>query len=45
MAFPEAHLYELTERGARRRRYDELEVVGLWRSFLDTPGRFLRHLG
>jgi predicted ATPase len=45
MAFPEAHLYELTGRGARRRRYDELEVVGLWRSFLDTPGRFLRHLG
>jgi predicted ATPase len=45
MAFPGARLYELTDQGAADRRYDELEVVALWRSFLDAPDRFLRHLG
>lgn len=45
MAFPDAHLYELTDRGAKRRRYDDLELVTLWRSFLDDPNQFLRHLG
>lgn len=44
MAFPGAVLYELTAEGATRRRYDDLEVVSLWRSFLDDPARFLRHL-
>jgi predicted ATPase len=44
MAFPGAVLYELTATGATRRHYDDLEVVALWRSFLDDPARFLRHL-
>ena len=25
-------------------RYDDLELVAGWRSFLDSPGRYLRHL-
>lgn len=45
MAFPEALIYELGDNGLAERAYDELEVVGLWRSFLDSPQRFLRHLG
>ena len=28
----------------RSHSYDDLEIVGLWRSFLDAPRRFLRHL-
>jgi predicted ATPase len=45
MAFPEALLYELDGDGLTEHDYDELEVVQLWRSFLDAPERFLRHLG
>lgn len=45
MAYPGARLYELTGDGVAERRYDDLEVVGMWRSFLDAPQRFLRHLG
>jgi predicted ATPase len=45
MAFPEACLYQLDESGITRRSFDDLEVVALWRSFLDHPERFLRHLG
>jgi len=44
MAFPDAQVYELTDQGATRRRYDDLEVIALWRAFLDAPDRFLRHL-
>ena len=44
MAFPGAAVHELTADGATRRDYDDLEVVALWRSFLDDPGLFLRHL-
>jgi predicted ATPase len=45
MAFPEALLYQLDGDGLSECDYDELEVVQLWRSFLDGPERFLRHLG
>lgn len=45
MALPGARVVELTDDGATPRSYDELEVVDLWRSFLDEPERFLRHLG
>jgi predicted ATPase len=45
MAFPEALIYELDSDGLTEHVYDELEVVRLWRSFLDAPERFLHHLG
>lgn len=45
MAFPGALLYELDGDGLTARDYDDLEVIGLWRNFLDGPERFLRHLG
>jgi predicted ATPase len=45
MAFPEALLYELDGDGLTERDYDDLEVVQLWRNFLDAPHRFLHHLG
>ena len=45
MAFPEALLYQLDVDGLTEHDYDELEVVRLWRSFLDAPARFLHHLG
>ena len=44
MAIPGARLYELDGEGVTGRGYDDLEVVGLWRAFLDAPERFLRHL-
>ncbi|MGP9536482.1 AAA family ATPase [Brachybacterium sp. AOP43-C2-M15] len=44
-ALPAADLYELGEWGLRRTGYDELTLVRTWRSFLDAPQRFLRHLG
>jgi predicted ATPase len=45
MALPNACLFQLDESGITTRTYDDLEVVALWRSFLDDPARFLRHLG
>ncbi|MEM9036588.1 MAG: AAA family ATPase [Actinomycetota bacterium] len=45
MALPGAHLVCLDEDGLRPTTYEDLEVVELWRSFLETPDRFLRHLG
>lgn len=44
MAFPGARVYELTDDGARPIAYDDLDVVSLWRNFLDSPERFFRHL-
>ncbi|MDI6944793.1 AAA family ATPase [Microbacterium barkeri] len=43
-AFPGADLLELGSWGIRRCAYDDLDLVRTWRSFLDSPGRFLRHL-
>lgn len=31
--------------GVAERSYDDLQVVAMWRSFLDAPERILRHLG
>lgn len=44
MATPGAELFQLNETGVTRTHYDNLEIVGLWRSFLESPDRFLRHL-
>jgi predicted ATPase len=44
MAFPDAHLYELDGVGVHAAQYYDLEVVQLWRRFLDHPDSVLRHL-
>lgn len=44
MALPGAHVFELAGSALIERSYDDLEVVAMWRSFLDSPERFLRHL-
>lgn len=44
MALPGARIHELDGEGVTERTYDDLEVVALWRSFLDGPERFLHHL-
>ncbi|GAB97032.1 putative ATPase [Kineosphaera limosa] len=43
-ALPGARLLELGDWGWRDTTWDELEVVGHYRSFLDAPQRYLRHL-
>ncbi|GGA75092.1 ABC transporter ATP-binding protein [Pseudoclavibacter endophyticus] len=43
-ALPGATILELGDWGIRETVWDDLEVVQLHRNFLDSPGRFLRHL-
>jgi predicted ATPase len=44
VSLPGATLLEVGEHGIRQVAYDDLQVVRDWRSFLDAPGRWLRHL-
>ncbi|MEM9133589.1 MAG: AAA family ATPase [Actinomycetota bacterium] len=44
MATPDAEILELSSSGLETTSYDDLEIVGLWRSFLEAPQRFLRYL-
>jgi predicted ATPase len=44
LGYPEASILELSEDGIRSVGYEETEQVELTRSFLENPGRFLRHL-
>jgi predicted ATPase len=44
MGFPDAWIYELSDRGAERVEYDATDHVRLTRSFLDDRERFLRQL-
>lgn len=44
MALPGAVIYEFDGQGAHRTEWSEVESVELWRSFLDAPDRFFRHL-
>jgi predicted ATPase len=44
LGYPEATILELSEDGIRSVGYEETEQVELTRSFLENPGRFLRHL-
>ncbi|TSE02207.1 AAA family ATPase [Skermania sp. ID1734] len=39
-----AEIWELTDHGIEYRQWDELELVRNWRTFLDAPDRYLRHL-
>ncbi|WP_348787587.1 AAA family ATPase [Leifsonia sp. NPDC080035] len=43
-SLPGAHILELGEWGIREAEWDDLEIVRNWRSFLDAPGRWLKHL-
>lgn len=43
-AFPGATVLELGTHGMRETSWKDLDVVAHWRSFLDDPRRFLRHL-
>ncbi len=43
-ALPGATLLQVGEHGLREVAYDDLDLVRDWRSFLDGPERFLRHL-
>ena len=43
-ALPGATILEVGEWGLRSSAWDDTDLVRLWRSFLDEPRRFLRHL-
>lgn len=43
-ALPGAAIYEVGDWGLRRSTWEDADLVRSWRSFLDLPGRFLRHL-
>ena len=43
-ALPGARILELGPWGMRETAWDDLELVRHWRSYLDDPGRYLRHL-
>lgn len=43
-ALPGANLLQLDDDGIRPVTYDETDLVTSWRSFLDSPERYLRHL-
>ncbi|WP_102193001.1 AAA family ATPase [Microbacterium aurantiacum] len=43
-ALPGARILEVGDWGVRPAEWDDLEIVNHWRSFLDSPSRYLRHL-
>jgi predicted ATPase len=43
-AMPGATLLELGDWGYRRTTWDQLELVSHWKSYLEAPDRYLRHL-
>ena len=43
-SLPDATLLELGDWGMRQASFDDLELVQNWRSYLDEPHRWLRHL-
>jgi predicted ATPase len=43
-ALPGATILEVGDWGYRRTTWDELELVQHWRAYLETPGRYLRHV-
>lgn len=43
-SLPGARILEVGEWGIRESTWAELEIVGHWRSYLDSPERYLRHL-
>ena len=43
-ALPGAHLLEVGEWGLREAAYDDLDLVRSWRTYLENPSRYLRHV-
>ena len=43
-SLPGARILEVGEWGIREAQWEDLELVRHWRSFLDSPSRYLRHL-
>jgi len=43
-SLPGATVLEFGEWGIRETAWEELELVGHWRNYLQAPGRYLRHL-
>ena len=43
-ALPGAEIYEVGPWGLRQSEWDDLDLVTNWRSFMNVPGRYLRHL-
>jgi predicted ATPase len=43
-AMPGATILEVGEWGYRRTSWEQLELVQHWKAYLDTPGRYLRHI-
>lgn len=43
-AVPGADVIEVGDHGARRVRWDELDMVDHWRRYLSDPGKYLRHI-
>jgi len=43
-AIPGASILELGDWGIRPARWDELDLVGHWRRFLEEPDSYFRHL-
>jgi predicted ATPase len=43
-AVPGATIYEVGDWGLRRTSWEDLSLVDHWRSFLDSPERYLRHV-
>lgn len=44
LSLPEAHLFEVSERGITAFQPEELEVLNHWRAALQSPERYLRYL-
>jgi predicted ATPase len=44
LGFPDAAIFEFSERGIERVSYEETDPYRLTKSFLEEPGAFLRHL-
>ncbi len=44
MAYPGPRIYEFDDDGAHAVSFDDVSLVGLWRTFLESPDRFFRHL-
>jgi predicted ATPase len=43
-AYPGAEVFEIGAWGIRRSDYDDLDLVRTWRSFLNSPESYLRHI-
>jgi predicted ATPase len=41
---PDAEIFELTDDGIARAKWQELSLVQHWREYLAEPSRYLRHL-